>query len=71
MEMASLTLPELFQDLMMVLASYVYVCVHVCAQSYMMLCDPMDCSPPGSSVHGVFQTRILERVATSYSRGSS
>ena len=69
--MASLTLPELFQDLMMVLASYVYVCVHVCAQSYMMLCDPMDCSPPGSSVHGVFQTRILERVATSYSRGSS
>ena len=35
------------------------------------LCDPMNCSPPGSSVQGVFQTRILERVAVSYSRGSS
>ena len=31
----------------------------------------MDCSPPGSSVHGIFQARILERVAISYSRGSS
>ena len=28
------------------------------AQSYLTLCDPMDCSPPGSSVHGVFQARI-------------
>ena len=27
------------------------------------LCDPMDCSPPGSSVHGIFQTRILEWIA--------
>ena len=35
------------------------------------LCDPIDCSPPGSSVHGIFQARILERVAISYSRGSS
>ena len=35
------------------------------------LCDPMNCSPPGSSVQGVLQTRILERVAISYSRGSS
>ena len=33
--------------------------------------DPMDCSPPGSSVHGLFQTKILERVAISFSRGSS
>ena len=32
---------------------------------------PMDCSPPGSSVHGIFQARILEWVAISYSRGSS
>ena len=31
----------------------------------------MDCSPPGSSVHGISQARILKRVATSYSRGSS
>ena len=35
------------------------------------LCDPMDCSPPGSSVHGIAQARILEWVAISLSRGSS
>ena len=33
------------------------------AQSYLTLCDPMDCTPPGSSVHGIFQVRILEWVA--------
>ena len=33
------------------------------AQSYPTLCDPMNCSPPGSSVHGVLQARILEGVA--------
>ena len=41
------------------------------AQSGLTLCDPMDCSPPGSSVLGVSQARILERVAISSSRGSS
>ena len=41
------------------------------AQLCPSLCDPMDCSPPGSSVHGIFQTRILESVAVSFSRGSS
>ena len=35
------------------------------------LCDPMDCSPPGSSVHGILQARILEWVATPSSGGSS
>ena len=35
------------------------------------LCSPMDCSPPGSSIHGIFQARILERVAVPSSRGSS
>ena len=35
------------------------------------LCDPVDYSPPGSSVHGILQARILEWVAISYSRGSS
>ena len=35
------------------------------------LCDPMDCSPPGSSVHGICQARILEWVAISFSGGSS
>ena len=41
------------------------------AQSHLTLHNPMDCSPPGSSVHGIFQTRILEWVAISSSRGSS
>ena len=40
-------------------------------QSCPTLCDPVDCSPPGSSVHGVLQARILEWVAISFSKGSS
>ena len=40
-------------------------------QSCPTLCDPMDCSPPGSSVREFFQARILEWVAISFSRGSS
>ena len=43
----------------------------VCTQSCPTLCDPMDCSSPGSSVHGVFQARILEWVAISSFWGSS
>ena len=35
------------------------------------LCDPVDCSPPGSSIHGILQARILEWFAISFSRGSS
>ena len=35
------------------------------------LCDPMDCSLPASSIHGIFQARVLEWVAISFSRGSS
>ena len=38
------------------------------AQSCPSLCDPMDCSPPGSSVHGILQARILEWVAMPFSR---
>ena len=41
------------------------------AQSCPTLCNPMDCSPPGSSVHGTLQARILEWLAISSSRGSS
>ena len=41
------------------------------AQSYLTLCDCMDYSLPGLSVHGLLQTRILEWIAISYSRGSS
>ena len=46
---------------------------HVClvAQSCLTLCHPMDRSPPGSSVHGILQARILEWVAMPSSRGSS
>ena len=40
-------------------------------QSYRTLCNPMDSSLPGSSVHGTLQARILEWVAVPFSRGSS
>ena len=40
-------------------------------QSCPTLCDPMDCSLPGTSIHGIIQARILEWVAISFSRGSS
>ena len=43
----------------------------VLIQSWPPLCDPIDCSPPGSSVHGILQARILEWVAMPFSRGSS
>ena len=41
------------------------------AQLCPTICDPMDCSPPGSLVHGIFQAWKLEWVAISFSRGSS
>ena len=44
-------------------------CVH--AQSCLTHCDPMDCSPPGSSVQGIITARVLEWGAISYSRRSS
>ena len=47
------------------------VCVCVCAQSCLILCGPMDYSLPGSSGHGIFQARLLEWVAISFSRESS
>ena len=46
-------------------------CCCLVVKSCLTLCDPNLCSLPGSSVHGIFQTRILEWVATSFSRGSS
>ena len=49
--------------------SYAYMHAQL-LQSYLILCDPMDCNPPGSSVHGIFQARILEWVAIPFSRGS-
>ena len=40
-------------------------------QSCPTLCDPMDCSLPGSSIHGIFQARVLEWGAIAFSKGSS
>ena len=54
----------------------VFVIMQICAHTdtyelFLALCDPMNYNPPGSSVHGVFQARILQLVAISYYRGSS
>ena len=51
---------------------YAYVCIYVCcccllAKLCLTLCDPMDHSPPGSSVHEISQSRIVEWVAISFS----
>ena len=55
------------------LCACVCVCVCVCTQSLSAVqhCDPMDCSLSGSSVHEILESRILEWVALSYSRGSN
>ena len=49
---------------------WLYFTFHVClvSKSCLTLCNPMDCSPPGSSVHGIFQARILECVAIFFPR---
>ena len=49
--------------------SLVVVSASEVAQSYLTLCDPMDCSLPGSSIHGIFKARVLEWGAISFSRG--
>ena len=46
------------------------ICVNMCAKSPQLcstFCDPMDCSPPGSSVHGILQARVLEWGAIAFS----
>ena len=47
------------------------LCVCVIAQSCLILCDPRDYSPPGSTDHGILQARVLEWFAIPFSRGSS
>ena len=47
-------------------AGFIYMCVLV-GQSCPALCDPMDCNLPGSSIHGIFQARILEGTVISFS----
>ena len=63
---SSLHFPQLLSFCLLEVKVKVYV-----AQSCLTLCDPMDCSPPGSSVHGILQTTILGWVAISLSRESS
>ena len=47
---------------------FIYACVYAkLLQSCPTLCDPVDCSPPGSSVRGILQARILEWVAMLFS----
>ena len=71
-------------QLIPILSSLVYESTHVLSQMFYLLflcvlvtqlcpalCDPMDSSPPGSSVHGLLQARILEWIAIPFSRGSS
>ena len=47
------------------------MCIYVFSHALMFLCDPMNCSPPGSSVHGISKAKILQWVDISSSRGSS
>ena len=50
---------------------YIYMKVKVLVtQSCLTLCDPMDCTPSGSSVHGILHARMLEWVAIPFFRGS-
>jgi len=49
----------------------VVLCCVVCPQSCLTCCNPVDCSPPGFSVHGILQARTVEWVAISFSRGFS
>ena len=46
-------------------------CVCQLLSCVQLFCDSMNCSPPGSSVHGILQARVLERVVIPFSRGSS
>ena len=63
------------RDLIFIVVVTIYVCVCIylskVAQLCPTLCDPMDCSLPGSTLHGILQARVLEWVAISFSRGSS
>ena len=59
----------------LVLSMHTYIVGRMCVRLSFQLCpalyDPMDCSPPDSSVHGILQARILEWAASSFSRGFS
>ena len=64
-----------YMDLSVISYKFYAIFIHLecdkLPQLYLILCDPMDCSMPGSSVHGILQARILEWFAMASSRGSS
>ena len=65
-------LKELYLSFALLQIQFTHTHTHTeVAQSCPTLCNPMDCSPPGSLVHGIFQAWILEWVDVSFSRGSS
>ena len=61
----------LYRICMIIRQSHMSLVKVLVAQLYPTLCDPMNRSPPGSSVHEILQARILEQVAIPFSRGSS
>ena len=63
-------LPVLLFPKHFITLSFIYYVLYLVV-SHVRLCDLIDCCPPGSSVHGIFQARILEWVAISFSRGTS
>ena len=62
---------RLLKNFKVILGWDCWYCTYMRLQSCPTLCDPVDCSPPASSVHRIFQAWTLEWVAISYSRGSS
>ena len=63
--------PQIFHDSFSQGLTLFPSCSERCIQSCLTLCDPWTVPPPGSSVHGILQARILEWVASPFSRGSS
>ena len=59
------------EPIVVTVSHWVITAVCISAQLYPTLCDPMNCSLLGSSIHGIFQARILQWIEMSSSRGSS
>ena len=70
-DMVSQTFPINYLSVTLIFSDCVFISWSEVAQLCPTLCDPMDYSPPGSSIHGIFQASVLEWVAISFSRGSS
>ena len=67
----SLSLESSYTGNKIIIRDHFHVYCAKSLQSCPTLCDPMDCSPPGSSVHGIFQARILKWVSIPFTKGSS